>query len=63
MTCFYEQGVLVGLTMANDTPSFCSDSSRTFEVGSIEACPSSTETMLISCDPFKDGGYFPYLPG
>ena len=63
MTCFYEQGVLVGLTMTNDIPSFCANTSRTFEVGSIDSCPQSTETMLISCDPFKDGGYFPYLPG
>jgi hypothetical protein len=36
---------------------------RALEVGSTEACPPSTETMLINCDPFKDGGYFPYLPG
>ena len=63
MTCFYQQGVLVGLRMANDTPAFCANTSNTLEVGSIEACPPSTETMLINCDPFKDGGYFPYLPG
>ena len=63
MTCFYDQGVLVGLTMANDTPAFCSATSNGIEVGSIEGCPTSAETMLINCNPFSDGGYFPYLPG
>jgi hypothetical protein len=63
MTCFYEQGVLVGLRMANDTPSFCTNTSNGIEVGSIEECPPSTETMLINCDPLKDGGYSPYPPG
>jgi hypothetical protein len=63
MTCFYEQGTLVGLLMTNDTPAFCSDTSRTLRIGSTEECPSSTQTLLINCDPFQDGGYFPYLPG
>jgi hypothetical protein len=63
MTCFYEQGVLVGLRMANDTPSFCTNTTSGIEVGSTEGCPPTTEAMLINCDPFKDGGYFPYPPG
>jgi hypothetical protein len=63
MTCFYEQGVLVGLTMWNDTPAFCAGTSNGIEVGSIEGCPTSAETLLIDCNPFSDGGYFPYLPG
>ena len=63
MTCFYEQGVLVGLRMVNDTPAFCTKTSNALEVGSIEGCPASTETMLIDCNPFSDGGYFPYLRG
>jgi len=61
MTCFYEQGVLVGLTMWNDTPAFCEATSNGITVGVVEGC-ASAETLLFSCNPFEDGGYFPHLP-
>jgi hypothetical protein len=58
MTCFYEQGVLVGLTMSNDTLGFCAGTSFTIEVGSVERCPTAAETLLLDCNPFSDGGFW-----
>jgi hypothetical protein len=56
MTCFYEQGSLVGLEMSNDTPSFCGGSSNSIQAGSVIECPPSDQTQILNCSPFVDGG-------
>ena len=56
MTCFYQQGSLVGLEMRNDTPAFCGGSSNSIQAGSVVECPASAETQVLDCNPFVDGG-------
>lgn len=59
MTCFYEQGALAGLKMWNDTLAFCGNASFSMEVGAVVDCPASTETLVLDCSPFADGGIGP----
>lgn len=60
--CYFENGLLIGARLRNDTPAFCGNASRALLIGVTEGCPGTPATLVLNCNPFVDADWHPGTP-